>query len=79
MRDAGRQAITAPISRKVGGNGPSDGTATPKLLVASLDAMEPWLVDLLRGHGFDFADVPFREARDLGVNSSHSATKKCCR
>lgn len=40
----------------------------PKLLVACLDAMEDWLVDWLRARGFDFVDVGYAEAKNLGVN-----------
>ena len=40
----------------------------PKLLVACLDALEGWVIDWLRNKGFDFVDVGFGEAKDLGVN-----------
>ena len=40
----------------------------PKLLVACTDAMEDWLVALLRGRGFEFVEVGYAEARNLGVN-----------
>jgi N-dimethylarginine dimethylaminohydrolase len=39
-----------------------------KLLVACIDALEPWVVDRLRDWGFDFVDVPYVEAKNLGVN-----------
>lgn len=68
VRDEGWEAITAPISREFVH---MDGLVVPlaeKLLVACLDAMEPWLVDQLKSWGFDFVDVPYREARNLGVN-----------
>ena len=48
-----------------------DGLVVPldhKLLVACLDALEGWVVDWLRNRGFDFVDVGFAEARNLGVN-----------
>ncbi len=48
-----------------------DGLVVPldeKLLVACLDALEDWVVDWLRDKGFDFVDVGFAEARNLGVN-----------
>jgi len=48
-----------------------DGLVVPlaeKLLVACLDALEPWLVQQLRDWGFDFVDVPYIEAKNLGVN-----------
>ena len=62
------EAITAPISREFVH---MDGLVVPlaeKLLVACIDAMEPWLVKQLRDWGFDFVDVPYREAKNLGVN-----------
>ena len=68
VREQGWDAITAPISREFVH---MDGLVVPlaeKLLVACLDAMEPWLVDQLRSWGFDFVDVPYREAKNLGVN-----------
>ena len=40
----------------------------PKLLVACVDAMEDWLVALLRGRGFEIVEVGYTEARNLGVN-----------
>ncbi len=48
-----------------------DGLVVPldnKLLVACLDALEGWVIDWLRKKGFDFIDVGFGEAKDLGVN-----------
>ena len=48
-----------------------DGLVVPldeKLLVACLDALEPWVVQQLRDWGFDFVDVPYGEAKNLGVN-----------
>jgi len=68
LRDEGWEAITAPISREFVH---MDGLVVPladKLLVACLDALEPWLVEQLRSSGFDFVDVPYREAKNLGVN-----------
>lgn len=68
VQDQGWEAITAPISREFVH---MDGLVVPladKLLVACLDAMEPWLVTQLKNWGFDFVDVPYREARNLGVN-----------
>ncbi len=68
VRDEGWEALTAPISREFVH---MDGLVVPlaeKLLVACLDAMEPWLVEHLRDWGFDFVDVPYREAKNLGVN-----------
>ena len=40
----------------------------PKLLVACLDAMEPWLIQQLKDWGFNYVDVPYCEAKNLGVN-----------
>jgi len=48
-----------------------DGLVVPlaeKLLVACLDAMEPWLIEQLKNWGFEFVDVPYHEAKNLGVN-----------
>ncbi len=68
VRAEGWEAVTAPISREFVH---MDGLVVPlaeKLLVACLDALEPWVVDQLRSWGFDFVDVPYREAKNLGVN-----------
>jgi len=68
VRAEGWEALVAPISREFVH---MDGLVVPladKLLVACLDALEPWLVDQLRAWGFDFVDVPYSEAKNLGVN-----------
>jgi len=68
VRDEGWEAVTAPISREFVH---MDGLVVPlddKLLVACIDALEPWVVTQLRDWGFDFVDVPYREAKNLGVN-----------
>jgi len=68
VRDQGWEAITAPISREFVH---MDGLVVPlaeKLLVACLDAMEPWLIEQLKNWGFEFVDVPYHEAKNLGVN-----------
>ena len=68
VREEGWEAVTAPISREFVH---MDGLVVPlaeKLLVACVDALEPWVVQQLRDWGFDFVDVPYREAKDLGVN-----------
>ena len=68
VRKEGWEAVTAPISREFVH---MDGLVVPlaeKLLVACVDALEPWVVQQLRGWGFDFVDVPYREAKNLGVN-----------
>jgi len=64
----GWEAVTAPISREFVH---MDGLVVPlaeKLLVACIDALEPWVVQQLRDWKFDFVDVPYREAKNLGVN-----------
>ncbi len=48
-----------------------DGLIVPlaeKLAVACIDAMEPWLVDVVKGWGIEIIDVSYLEARNLGVN-----------
>ncbi len=68
VRAQGWEAVTAPISREFVH---MDGLVVPlaeKLLVACVDALEPWVVKQLVTWGFDFVDVPYREAKDLGVN-----------
>ncbi|MEO1192869.1 MAG: arginine deiminase family protein [Pseudomonadota bacterium] len=40
----------------------------PKLLVACVEALETWVVDWLKGHGFSFVEVGYAEAKELGVN-----------
>ncbi len=68
VRKEGWEAVTVPISREFVH---MDGLVVPlaeKLLVACIDALEPWVVELLTGWGFEFVDVPYREAKNLGVN-----------
>ena len=68
VRKEGWEVITAPISREFVH---MDGLVVPladKLLVACVDALEPWLVQQLKAWGFSFVDVPYREAANLGVN-----------
>ena len=68
VREQGWEAVAAPISREFVH---MDGLVVPldeKLLVACLDALEPWVVDQLKAWGFEFVDVPYREAKNLGVN-----------
>ncbi|MEM9370755.1 MAG: arginine deiminase family protein [Pseudomonadota bacterium] len=68
VRDEGWEAEVVPISREFVH---MDGLVVPlaeKLLVACVDALEPWVVDMLRDRGFDFVDVGYAEARNLGVN-----------
>lgn len=68
VREAGWEAVVAPISREFVHMDGLVVPLAPKLLVACVDAMESWLVDLLRARGFEFVDVGYAEARNLGVN-----------
>ena len=68
VRNEGWEAITVPISREFVH---MDGLVVPlseKLLVACLDALEPWVIKQLKELGFSFVDVPYSEAKNLGVN-----------
>ena len=68
VRQQGWEAVVAPISREFVH---MDGLVVPldeKLLVACLDALEPWVVSQLKSWGFSFVDVPYLEAKNLGVN-----------
>ena len=68
VRAEGWEAVVAPISREFVH---MDGLIVPlaeKLAVACIDAMEPWLVDTVKGWGIEIVDVSYREARNLGVN-----------
>ena len=68
VRDEGWEAMVAPISREFVHMDGLVVPLAPKLLVACVDAMEEWLVRWLRGRGFEFVDVGYAEARNLGVN-----------
>jgi N-dimethylarginine dimethylaminohydrolase len=68
VREQGWEVITAPISREFVHMDGLVVALAEKLLVACLDAMEPWLVEQLKSWGFNFVDVPYREAKNLGVN-----------
>ena len=68
VRQEGWEALTVPINREFVH---MDGLVVPldeKLLVSCLDGLEPWVVDQLKAWGFSFVDVPYREAKNLGVN-----------
>ena len=68
VRREGWEALTVPINREFVH---MDGLVVPldeKLLVSCLDALEPWVVDQLKAWGFSFVDVPYPEAKNLGVN-----------
>ena len=68
VREQGWEAVVAPISREFVHMDGLVVPLAPKLLVACVDAMEDWLVALLRGRGFEFVDVGYAEAKNLGVN-----------
>ena len=68
VRQEGWEAQVAPISREFVHMDGLVVPLAPGLLVACLDALEDWLVAWLRDRGFEFVDVGYREARDLGVN-----------
>ncbi len=68
VRAEGWEAMVAPISREFVHMDGLVVPLAPKLLVACLDALEDWLVDWLRARGFDFVDVGYAEAKNLGVN-----------
>ena len=68
VRAEGWDAVVAPISREFVHMDGLVVPLAPKLLVACVDAMEDWLVKLLRGRGFEFVDVGYAEAKNLGVN-----------
>lgn len=68
VRAEGWEAVVAPISREFVHMDGLVVPVAPKLLVACVDAMEDWLVKLLRDRGFEFVDVGYAEAINLGVN-----------
>ena len=68
VREQGWDAVVAPISREFVHMDGLVVPLAPKLLVACTDAMEEWLAALLRGRGFEFVDVGYAEAKNLGVN-----------
>ncbi|MEL6648622.1 MAG: arginine deiminase family protein [Pseudomonadota bacterium] len=68
VRAEGWDAVVAPISREFVH---MDGLIVPlaeKLAVACIDAMEPWLVKVIKDWGIEIVDVAYREAKNLGVN-----------
>ena len=68
VRAEGWEAVVAPISREFVH---MDGLIVPlaeKLAVACVDAMEPWLVEVVRSWGIEIVEVEYREAKNLGVN-----------
>lgn len=68
VRAEGWEAVVAPISREFVHMDGLIVPLAPKLAVACTDAMEPWLVDIIRGWGIEIVDVSYREAKNLGVN-----------
>ncbi|MDE2913221.1 MAG: arginine deiminase family protein [Paracoccaceae bacterium] len=68
VQEQGWEAVVAPISREFVHMDGLVVPLAPKLLVACVDALEDWLVALLRGRGFEFVEVGYAEARNLGVN-----------
>ena len=68
VREQGWDAQVAPISREFVHMDGLVVPLAPKLLVACVDALEDWLVKWLRDKGFDFIDVGYGEAKNLGVN-----------
>ena len=68
IAEQGWEAVVAPISREFVHMDGLVVPLAPKLLVACVDAMETWLVELLQGRGFEFVEVGYGEARNLGVN-----------
>lgn len=68
VRREGWEAQVAPISREFVHMDGLIVPLAPKLLLACLDALEDWLVAWLRARGFEFVDVGYAEARNLGVN-----------
>ena len=68
VREQGWQCEVAPIPALFVH---MDGLVVPldhKLVVACLDALEGWVIDWMRDRDFEFVDVGFEEARNLGVN-----------
>ena len=68
VRNKGWDVEVAPISREFVHMDGLVVPLAPKLLVACLDALEGWVVDWLRARDFDFVDVDYAEAKNLGVN-----------
>lgn len=68
VRKQGWEVQVAPISREFVHMDGLVVPLAPKLLVACLDALEDWVVKWLRSKGFEFVDVGYAEAKNLGVN-----------
>ena len=68
VREQGWEAVVAPISREFVHMDGLVVPLAPKLLVACIDALEEWVVVWLRSKGFEFVEVGYAEAKNLGVN-----------
>lgn len=68
VRQEGWEAQVVPISREFVHMDGLVVPLAPKLLVACQDALEAWLVASLHARGFEFIDVDYVEAKNLGVN-----------
>ena len=68
VRAEGWEAVVAPISREFVHMDGLIVALAEKLVVACVDAMEPWLVETVRSWGIETLEVEYREARNLGVN-----------
>ena len=66
VREQGWEAVVAPISREFVHMDGLVVPLAPKLLVACVDALEDWLVTLLRARGFQFVEVGYAEAKKPG-------------
>ncbi len=68
VRAEGWEAMVVPISREFVHLDGLVVPLAPKLVVTCLAALEDWVVDWLKSKGFDFVDVDYAEAKNLGVN-----------
>ena len=68
VREKGWDVEVAPISREFVHMDGLVVPLAPKLLVACLDALEGWVIDWLKDRDFNFVEVDYAEAKNLGVN-----------
>ncbi len=68
VRDEGWDAEVAPVPPTFVHMDGLVVPLAPKLAVACLDALEDWVIDWMRAKDFDFVDVGYKEAKNLGVN-----------
>lgn len=68
VRQEGWEVRVAPISREFVHMDGLVVPLAPKLLVACMDALEDWVVRWLISKGFQFVNVGYAEAKNLGVN-----------